>query len=351
MTDQGELMFSTLSWPKHFEDHQRQDRLEGTSQAMTDSEPRAHHFVPQCWLAGFTDNGTKTGSLWVTDLHNKKQWPSSPRKSGFRNNFYRIEDPAPDPVIFEKQFGLIESETAPLLKTLYEKPRLPAPEELATLEVFIAFQYIRVPAFRPWLLKTARTIHKNWILRELKSPKSWERALREMNVPPEAEGASYEQMLRFVREDSYSLSANNDWFLMRGFKAAMDAVLPSLEQRYWSAVISSHGSFIASDNPVVMDGPKGELAGFRSAEIVIFPINKHVLLCSLKPSGSLERTTYKYIAHFNTFLMMNAQFVYSPESDFVWLDEANHCQTEWESFSKENIVKSIPGRATPSSRK
>lgn len=41
------------------------------------NEARAHHFVPQCWLAGFTDSGQKTGRLWVTDLKRKKQWSCS----------------------------------------------------------------------------------------------------------------------------------------------------------------------------------------------------------------------------------------------------------------------------------
>jgi hypothetical protein len=55
----------------------------------TEREPRAHHFVPQCWLAGFTETGEKDGQLWVTDLHRRKQWLSSPVNSGRRRDFYR----------------------------------------------------------------------------------------------------------------------------------------------------------------------------------------------------------------------------------------------------------------------
>jgi hypothetical protein len=32
------------------------------------SEPRAHHFNPQCWPARFTDTGRKDGRLLITDL-------------------------------------------------------------------------------------------------------------------------------------------------------------------------------------------------------------------------------------------------------------------------------------------
>src|SRR5438552_4108506 len=73
------------------------------------SEARAHHFAPQCWLAGFTDIGEKTGRLWVTDLKRKKQWASTPQNAGHRRDFYRASDPGLDPLTFEKQFSKIES--------------------------------------------------------------------------------------------------------------------------------------------------------------------------------------------------------------------------------------------------
>ncbi|SRR5258708_6215036 len=90
------------------------------------SEPRAHHFVPQCWLAGFTETGQKTGRFWVTDLKNLKQWPSNPRNAGHKRDFYRIADPQVDPVTFEKAFSKIEGFVAPILKRLYEQPQRPA---------------------------------------------------------------------------------------------------------------------------------------------------------------------------------------------------------------------------------
>ncbi len=76
-------------------------------------EPRAHHYVPQCWLAGFTDSGRKDGRLWVTDLHRRKQWPTSPPNAGHRRDFYRVSSPEHDPVIVEKLYSKIEYGVAP----------------------------------------------------------------------------------------------------------------------------------------------------------------------------------------------------------------------------------------------
>ena len=141
------------------------------------SEPRAHHFVPQCWLAGFTETGQKAGRLWVTDLKKRKQWLSSPRNAGHRRDFYRVSDPKLDPVVFEKAFSKIETVVAPLLKSLYEKPRHPIDDELEGLLFFAAFQFVRVPAYRPMVLKIADSFHRSWMTEALKSPASWAKAL------------------------------------------------------------------------------------------------------------------------------------------------------------------------------
>jgi hypothetical protein len=95
-----------------------------------DPEPRAHHFAPQCWLAGFNDTGRKDGRLFVTDLKRQKQWPSSPPNAGHQRDFYRISEDAPDPVAFERLFAQMEDMIAPLFRSLYDEQREPSVEEL-----------------------------------------------------------------------------------------------------------------------------------------------------------------------------------------------------------------------------
>ena len=82
----------------------------GKGMTLSNREARAHHFVPQCWLAGFTDSGQKDGMLFVSDLKRKKQWRCKPSEVGHRRDFNRVEDPAlPDPLAIEKIFSRIES--------------------------------------------------------------------------------------------------------------------------------------------------------------------------------------------------------------------------------------------------
>jgi hypothetical protein len=51
--------------------------------SANEPEPRRHHYVPRCWLAGFTDTGENDARLWVTDLRRRKQWNTSPGNAGF----------------------------------------------------------------------------------------------------------------------------------------------------------------------------------------------------------------------------------------------------------------------------
>jgi hypothetical protein len=111
----------------------------------TAPEARAHHFVPQCWLAGFTDTGKKDGRLWATDFKRRKQWPSTPPNIGHRRDFYRVSDPKTDPLIVEKIFSKIEDGIAPILKAMDEGRRGPTREELEALLFFIAFSGAEYP--------------------------------------------------------------------------------------------------------------------------------------------------------------------------------------------------------------
>jgi hypothetical protein len=311
---------------------------------------RAHHFNPQCWLSGFTDTGEKSGKLWVTDLKRRKQWPSNPLNAGHRRDFYRVSDPQVDPLYFEKRFSEIEDAIAPTLKRLDKERRAPGVEELDNLLSFAAVMFARVPAFRPFILGLEDSIQRSYFSEALQSPKSWVAALRRAGVPIDAPGASYEQAQQF-EGGGYYLSAENEWYLYEGFRMVQH-IIPILRARHWTTQISPSGSYIAADNPVAMDGPPEQKIGFESAELVFFPVSRHVLLCGTSaPVKPIAVNRWRIAAH-NTFTMLTAEeHVYSHAPDFCWLDEAGKYQTDWKLFGKESILRSFStGGDTPPCR-
>ena|SRR6266851_436243 len=160
-------------------------------------EPRRHHYVPRCWLAGFTASGEKGGRLWVTDLSRQRQWPSTPDNAGHIRDFYRLSDLAPDPVVVEKFFSVLEDQVAPLLKSIDRERRRPDNDELDVLLHFMAYQWVRVPRFRPFAFQVLDRIVRERLAKELQSRETWLVALNEAGMDPDAPGAEYEAMKKF----------------------------------------------------------------------------------------------------------------------------------------------------------
>jgi hypothetical protein len=301
-------------------------------------EPRAHHFVPQCWLSGFTETGERNGRLWVTDLKKRKQWQSNPANAGHRRDFYRVSGPQLDPVAFETAFSKMENSIAPVLKNLNAAKRSPTERELDALVGFMAIQWVRVPAFRPTVLEIADTIHRSMLSEALKTPEKWAATLRDAGIPADSPGADYQKMREFEKFGEYSLSAETEWYLLRAFRAA-EVIIPLLKDRHWKTVLSRTGSFIGSDNPVGIDGPPGQKIGFKNAEIVMYPINRHVVIYGTNVPVISPAVSRKYIAYINTFTMLTAdEQVYSHVPNFCWLDETRTYQTDWRLFSKSKFL-------------
>jgi hypothetical protein len=307
--------------------------------AKQDAEPRRHHYVPQCWLAGFTETGEKDGRLWVADLSRQKQWPSTPENAGHIRDFYRLSDPAPDPVVVERFFSEMEAQVAPILKSLDKERRAPNQDELDALLHFMAFQWVRVPRFRPYSLQILDRLAREKLAEELRTRETWIAGLKEAGMDPDAPGADYEGMKRFFESGEFNITAETDWYIQRAFKDA-EGIFPLLRERYWGTSFSYNGRFIASDNPIALEGPRGEMVGFKNAEIVFYPVSRHVFL-----TGTLVRTerphfNLKFIASMNTMMLLTADAqVYSHIPDFSWLDENRRHQTDWQLFSKEKYSR------------
>ena len=178
-------------------------------------EPRRHHYVPKCWLAGFTDTGEENGTLWVTDLGRRKQWNGRPDSNGFIKDFYRISDDGLDPVIAERALAEIESQVAPILRAVDRERCPPDKEDFARLLYFMAIQWARVPAFRPMILKILNDTAREKLAAELKTRESWRAALKFLGIPEDSPGASYESMLEFYNSGEYSLRVQTEWYVQQ----------------------------------------------------------------------------------------------------------------------------------------
>jgi hypothetical protein len=69
--------------------------------------------LPAFYLAGFTDTGTKDGTLYVFDYARKRRYTSKPEKVARERDFYRLYKPGLDKYGIEKDLAAgLESEIA-----------------------------------------------------------------------------------------------------------------------------------------------------------------------------------------------------------------------------------------------
>jgi hypothetical protein len=235
----------------------------------------------------------------------------------------------------------MEEAIAPLLKALDQEQREPTRDEMEGLVWFMAIQWVRVPSFRPTVLAIADSINCSQLSSALKSRESWAAALKKVGISADSPGAGYDGMREYERSGQYSLSAETEWYMQRALTAAQ-TIVPLLRSRHWRTSFSASGSFIGSDNPVTLDGPKGQKVGFKNADVVIYPVSRHVLLAGTKVADRPPFANRKFIAGMNTLMMLSAEAqAYSHAPVFCFLDEEYKHQTDWTLFSKGRILASV----------
>jgi hypothetical protein len=301
-----------------------------------DCEARAHHYVPQCWLAGFTDTGEKDGMLYVTDLKRRTQWRCKPSETGHRRDFYRVEDDTvADPLVIEKMFSKIENEVAPIFRVLVEKKRGPKyGSELEMLLKYMAIQWIRVPTFRAIV---GKTVYSHFSEDVIRSPETWQQAKRRVGIPDGDPDTDYTRVKEAWDSGQIVFSGQPDFYLKTGAQM-VEEIDTLLNQYKWNWLVSESGQFIGFDSPVAMDGLEGHAIGFKNAGVVIYPVNRHLLLYGTHEAVERPFLTTQLIARHNTFAMLSAdEQVYSHRPDFHWLDNANKCQNNWRLFSETDF--------------
>ena len=109
---------------------------------------RNHHFVPQGYLAGFTDDGTRDGRLFVSDLVSRSIFQTKPRKVAAERDFNRIDANGQDPDALERALGEFEGRAASVIRGIRESGQLPTDEELSYVINLMALLVVRNPKSR-----------------------------------------------------------------------------------------------------------------------------------------------------------------------------------------------------------
>src|SRR3954468_14666855 len=91
---------------------------------------RNHHYVPQAYLGGFTDTGTRKGRLFVFDLATRKSFRTRPRNVAAEKDFSRFEAEGQSPDFVERNLGVLEGKACAVIRQMTQSNQRAKDEDL-----------------------------------------------------------------------------------------------------------------------------------------------------------------------------------------------------------------------------
>jgi hypothetical protein len=269
------------------------------------SEPRQHHIIPEFYLAGFTDSGTKEGMLHVFDYRRGRRYRVKPRQAARERDFYRLETPGEDPNAVEKDQARLEGELAPTLQRVTETDVVRY-DDISDLLSLASMVHVRGRRN----LERAYLGLEDRIRRGLESGdlprQEWQHivgALLREGTDPEAL-LEYDEARHKTADGTWSPVAPKE--LVLGMLPVMQrAIFDALVPHVWSLAVArpDAGEFICSDSPLTWSATEPWEPGFKQEErrldnpdlIVMFPLNKKLALIT-RPWDRGQKERYRYEA-------------------------------------------------------
>lgn len=295
-------------------------------------QPRRHHFVPQFYLAGFTETGSADGDLYVFDQKQRKRWKSSPKGSAFQRDFHAIDaGPGGDTMIVEKALSTLEGKWSTVLRQGIERQALPEGELLGDLMVFVAFMAVRVRRIREVLSKFVDQTSKKEIFATFATEKG-RTSFREFmgRQGQSLSDEEFNQLVAFGLSGQFDIDYEQTWHVQQIVEMAI-SLAPILSLRQWVlwTVEPDAPDLICSDSPVTptwmvpVRGPYSPAFGTPNT-IVSVPLNRRMALVSMKetklPENQLNRDN---VAIINSATGRHANQLYAASPDFVWATKSH----------------------------
>lgn len=274
-----------------------------------------HHYLPQGYLGGFTDTGTRDGQLHVFDLVTKKSFRPRPRNVAAEKDFNRFEMGGQPPDFLETGFGKVESKATEVMRQMSETHNLAKDEDLVYVINLFTLLTVRNPRARRSLTRSQQQVAKTIAEMLVSDRKVWERHHRKAREAGYVTGAEvpFERVKGFVDGEQFTIDVPRET-LIRTELSAFDAVLKCIGTRYWSLLNAAPDApdFITCDHPITlvfkdpnMRGPIG--VGLRNTEMVV-PISPRQALLGVFEEPFQPAVTIKPrgVAAMNTRILRHA---------------------------------------------
>lgn len=290
------------------------------------SVARRHHFLPQGYLAGFTDSGRKDGTLHVLDLKERRSFRTSPLNVAVEKDFKRVDIEGKPLDAIENALAPIEDQAIQAIRRVTDSGEFPSNSDHNLILNLLSLVLAQNPKSRRSLNRTrARDADEKlkWLVA---SQANWEHHLSlAQKAGEELRGdLSYERARQFVEERRYTIDFDNEGTLREEFRA-QDELLTALGKRTWTVLLAPKDgpTFITSDYPfslVMEHGYHGHPTFLTANTELYFPLSKKVgfigvLGTALRP---VVNATTKVVAIMNGRVLRQAdQRLFLTEDNFL----------------------------------
>lgn len=309
------------------------------------STPRKHHYVPESYLAAWTDDGTVDGQLQVMDKSLGKAWSVKPVKAAKQTDLYMIDVSETIGEIaateIEKTFGTIEDAAAPVIKRILAGEPMVSGEDRKNVMLLLATLVARVPPRLDWIDELMRK-PVEMVYRQL---------MAEGTLPQPEDPKLAAKMKEWFDQGLIKIEIKQNARL-----AMMASMLPTLLNlfmlRHWTVLRTQldAGDLICTDHPVLLEWikrvPAGESPGFGLQNTAIFiPIGPSAALLGLWDAQTKDATlTRQQVAFWNGELLGYADRFAFSRGDFAALHRSDAVH------SREEVIRcwasSAAGRRT-----
>ncbi|MBQ0821643.1 DUF4238 domain-containing protein [Microvirga sp. HBU67558] len=250
-------------------------------------EARRHHFVSQCYLKGFTSDGTKDGQLFVVNVADGSTFSTRPINVAVERDFNAVEGrPAGE---LEGKLAKLESFLGASLDRVVSAKSIENYDDWWAVLNLIAMFSVRNPRFRNTVGDFIADLSQKMMSLALATPERWASQVAAMKAAgvfgEDRKEVAYEDLKRFHESGKYDIKVS------RGYRIALEMeaikpVLETMEKRNWTLLIagSETGGFITIDHPVCLTNQDGLPSSFQNpvghgtaGSALIIPISQNLL--------------------------------------------------------------------------
>jgi hypothetical protein len=290
-----------------------------------------HHYIPACYLCGFTEGGERTSRLWCAPKNNSKAYGTNPNDACAQRHYYKLDTLHNDSQYVEDWYAnIIEPGIAEALKFIEDHKSLPSNEKMEFLLVLVATLYLRNPKHRKNIATPIERTAEVIMSMIADSPElyrsSAKKALKNGYI---SEIPEHHVMRSFVEDGQYTVNATRDALIESELKMLMP-VLEMLAYRFWQLYIIPDElelEFVTSDHPFLLNYTgKNQKAYYglgTKNTVVTVPLNRRAVLLGFL--NKVKEGTYEadriLVGEVNSNVVMNCNKVfYSSKEEVVFSD-------------------------------